>query len=124
MLVTVVEELYRPEISETLYLDFEGIDALRMYPADVRHLKNISLVGQVFVCAYLVFLICTVIVEHTDLHRDYRTVCFVLTDHIYVFVSVCTHNIPIRILPPDSIIEHLFDIIKSKYVYSYHLSVK
>ena len=97
--ITVVEKPDYPDVSETLYLAFKGIHSLRVDPADIGHLKNIPFVCKILVCFDLVFLICSVVVEHTDLHRDYSTVCLVLAYHIYVLVSVCAHNIPIRILP-------------------------
>ena len=36
MLIAVVEELYRPNVPEALYLDLEGVNPLRVHPAGIR----------------------------------------------------------------------------------------
>ena len=92
MLIAVVEELYRPEVPEALYLDLEGIDPLRVYPAGIRQLKNIPFVSQILVRADLIFLISLVIVEHAELNGYDGTVSFMLTDHVYVFVRFHTRH--------------------------------
>ena len=99
MFIAVVEEIYHTNMPKALDLALKGVYARGTDRADIRHLKNIPFVRQILVRAYLIFLIGTVIVEHTDLNRYDGSVSFVQAYHIYVFVSVCTHIIPIRILP-------------------------
>ena len=92
MLIAVVEELYRPEVPEALYLDLEGIDPLGVHFAGIRQLENVPFVSQIFVRTDFIFLISPVIVEHTELYGYDGAVSLMLADHVYVFVRFRTHH--------------------------------
>ena len=99
MLITVVEDLYYMHVAKALDLAFKRIYARSMDPARIQVIKRGALVCKILIRMDLIFLIGPVFIEHTYPDRDYRPVCLVLTDHIYVFVCVRIHNIPIRSLP-------------------------
>ena len=94
MIITVVEESECPPASKTLNDAFKRQYACGMQGTYIRKIKSAAFVGKILICMYLIFLICAVIICHTQFNGYDRAVGFVLTDHIYVFVIFCTHNTP------------------------------
>ena len=74
VLVAVIEQTDEPFVPEAFYLAFERIDTCK-----------IAFMIHILERADLVFLVCAVVIKHTDLHRYYRSVSLVLADHVYVF---------------------------------------
>ena len=99
MLIAVVEKLDNTYVTKAFDLAFKWINARGVDPARIKIIKRNTFVSKVLIRTDLIFLIRTIVIKHTDLHRYYCPVGLMLADHIYVLVSVCTHNIPIRTLP-------------------------
>ncbi len=95
MFVAIVEKLNNAYVTKAFDLAFKWINAGGVDPARIKIIKRSAFVCKVFIRTDLIFLIGAIIIKHTDLHRYYCPVDLMLADHIYVLVSVCTHNIPI-----------------------------
>ena len=106
MLVAVIEHFYGPYGPKAFDLAFKRIYSGRVDLSGIGHLKDIASICQILVGLYLIFLISSVIIEHTHLKRNDRPVGPVLTDHIYIPVSVC------NLSHSRNSIERMFDIVK------------